>query len=121
MAVVTLEDVLAQANQLPLAERKVLKAKIKIEEGELPASLRDLDKPSKSVAAPFASIDRTQEYEWLKQHRHAYIGQWVALVSDQLLAHSFDHREVFAQVKALGLERPYLLFVEDPNVPFAGM
>ncbi len=121
MSSVTLENILAQINQLPLSEREQLRAML-VDCGQAGAeSLKNLDEPSRPVKLLFPSKDRTREYQWLKKHRREYIGQWIALEDDQLIAHSQDAKEMFAQADASGVERPLVLLVEDPDVPFLGI
>jgi hypothetical protein len=77
--------------------------------------------PSKRVSPVIIAGDRTREYEWLAKHRRDYIGQWIALEGDRLVAHSADAKEMFAQVDATGVTQPLVLYVEDPDVPFIGV
>jgi Family of unknown function (DUF5678) len=67
------------------------------------------------------SKDRSRENQWLADHQREYIGQWVALEGDRLIAHGEDAAEVFAAADASGIERPMVIYVEDPDAPpFAG-
>ncbi|MGH9843185.1 MAG: DUF5678 domain-containing protein [Blastocatellia bacterium] len=77
--------------------------------------------PSKRVNPVIVAGDRAREYEWLAKHRREYIGQWIALDGDRLVAHSFDAKEMFAQVDAAGVVQPLVLYVENPDVPFIGI
>jgi|GEM_PF-146502 len=77
--------------------------------------------PSRLIKSFLPHKDRTLEYEWLAQHQREYIGQWVALEGHQLIAHGYNAREVFAKARASGIDRPLVLLVEDPDVPFAGV
>ena len=121
MSSTTIESILAQINQLPLSEREQLRALLADQTQALADSLKNLSEPSKPVKPLFASKDRTREFQWLNQHRHQFMGQWVALEGDPLLAHSHDAKEVFARVRATGIERPLICLVEDPDVPFIGI
>src|SRR5581483_10589629 len=44
--------------------------------------------------------DRTREWQWIKEHKHEYAGQWVALDGDRLIAASPVQQEVWDAVKA---------------------
>ncbi len=112
----TIESILAQVKQLPAAEREKLIALLTDEAPTAP----DIP-PSRPVKPTMEVNERTLEYDWLAQHRHEYTGQWIALQRDQLIAHSHDAKEMFAQVDAAGVELPLVLYVEDPTVPFIGI
>ena len=118
MASVTLEEVLTQAKQLPLSQRRKLKAKI---ERELADSLRDLDKPSKPVPTTFASKDRTAENEWLKENRAKYVGRWIGLEGNQLIASSHRAKDVYAAAKELKIDRPLVIYIEEANIYYLGI
>ncbi len=130
MPIITAENILAQVNQLPAVERQKLIAILNRNLGgsEFPDRQSDDSTPQAEVKIPPARIisvnaefnDRAQEYEWLRQHRSEYIGQWVALEGDQLIAYGNSAKEVFDKVDALGIELPLVLLVEDPNLHFAG-
>lgn len=73
-----------------------------------------------------ATLDKQQqlrrreakEAEWLVANREAYMGQWVALDGDQLLASGSSAREVFAAVA--GYAPTPLVTKIRPDSPFAG-
>jgi Family of unknown function (DUF5678) len=117
----TLENILAQINQLPLSEREQLRAMLADQRRADTESLKNLDEPSRPVNPLFPVKDRTQEFQWLNEHRREYVGQWVALEGKQLIAHSYDAKEVFAKVKASGVDRPLICLVENPDLPFIGL
>ncbi len=113
MSVLTAETILAQVNQLPAIERAKLIAQINRE------PQKDWVVPEGRIIrtdAPF--IDRTKEYEWLAKHRREYIGQWIALMGDQLVASGKVAKDVFDQARELGYSDAYFVIVEDPDVPF---
>ena len=59
--------------------------------------------------------DRSREYEWLREHRHEYADQYVALAGDQLLAHGADGKTVLAEAEATGEPLPYMVHIENAN------
>lgn len=66
-------------------------------------------------------IDLSREIRWLKEHRHEYIGQWVALDGDRLVSYGATAREVYAAAREAGVKSPlveYLAPTED--MPFGG-
>ena len=113
MSTITVEDLLTQANKLPVSQRRKLKAKI---EKGMAESLQDLDKPSVAVPLLFNSKDRTRESEWLKQNRAEYVGSWIALEGDQLITKGRTAKEVFAKARQQGIDRPLVFFVEEVDV-----
>jgi hypothetical protein len=61
--------------------------------------------------------DRTPEFDWLRAHGKEYLGQWVALAEDGLLAHSVHLAEVEAAVKTMTLNRfPLLYYIQAEHV-----
>lgn len=62
-----------------------------------------------------------REREWLRQHRHEYAGQYVALDGDQLIAFGPDGRTVIRQAREAGIKAPYLARIETADeLPFGG-
>lgn len=67
------------------------------------------------------SIDFTKEHAWLKAHRNEFVGQWVALDGDQLLAHGPDAGEVYDKARGLGVRVPSVVRIEaSDELPFGG-
>lgn len=58
---------------------------------------------------------REREMQWLREHRHEYIGQWVALDGSRLISHDKDLGKVFDAARAQGVAVPFTAFVEDPD------
>ena len=81
--------------------------------------LSDL-KPVQSVPKPFNP--RTQEIAWLAQHRHEYLGQWIAVDGPHLIANGNSLKEVLDSAHAKGHLRPLVDHVpkELPELPFGG-
>lgn len=117
MSSTTIENIIAQVNQLPASERAKLIETLKKQEDEAQVVIS----PSRPVEPPVEFLDRTLEYEWLARHQLEYVGQWVALKGNQLIAHGQTAKEVFAKAQELSVDRPLVLLVEDPNLPFAGV
>jgi len=45
----------------------------------------------------------TVDMKWLAAHAREYVGQWVALDGDTLIAHGPDHRQAWAAAEASGV------------------
>jgi len=112
MSEVTYESVLAQAQQLPWLDRQRLSQQLAEEEAPPPPKMSAKRVPWK---------DRSREARWLKENARQYIGQWVALEGDQMVAAGTSAVAVRDAAVAAGVERPLILQVEDPDgPPFAG-
>ena len=108
MTEITYENVLGQVQRLPWREKQRL----------LQTLAEDLPSLSRQeTLKPLPWKDRNREYQWLKDHTGEYVGQWVALEGDELVAQGATAVEVLAVAKATGIERPLLIQVEDPDSP----
>ena len=58
--------------------------------------------------------------KWLKENRAEYLGQWICLYGDELIAHGEDGRKVFQQAKEQGIKSPYLVRVIEEPENFVG-
>ena len=66
-------------------------------------------------------IQRFQAAEkWLKENRAEFLGQWVCLYGDKLIAHGADGLEVHRQAKEKGIKSPYLVRVIEEPENFVG-
>lgn len=63
-------------------------------------------------------VDLTKEFEWLEQHRHEYIGQWVVLDGDRLVGHGPDPIPFVNQARAERVRSPFMEFIRDESEPF---
>ncbi len=66
---------------------------------------------------------RNQESEqrWLVTNRSIYLGQWVALAGDRLLASGSNATVVYKQARALGVTAPFVAYIDaEYDLPFAG-
>jgi hypothetical protein len=62
-----------------------------------------------------------REYEWLRQHRQEYSGQYVVLEGDQLYAHGPDGRKALAEARQAGAKHPVVVRIEaEDELPFGG-
>ncbi len=80
--------------------------------------------PSKTLPpvrpARLKAIDRSRELHWLSQHRHEYYGEWVVLNADQLIGHGRNLGPIMEQARALGIERPLVVRIEEDEGPSMG-
>lgn len=106
----TLEQIIDEARGLSPSEK--LKLREALDHG---SKQSEPDQPTKGDYP-------TNEHEraWLDAHRDEYLGQWVALDGDRLIAHGSDAREVYEAARARGVEAPYLDRVEPKAEAFMG-
>lgn len=98
----TLEQIIEEARALSPAEK-----------GKLRQALdRELEQPA--PAKPGYPTNE-QERAWINAHRDEYLGQWVALDGDRLIAHGPDAVSVYDEARSRGVSVPYLAHV-TPNV-----
>jgi Family of unknown function (DUF5678) len=115
----TFDQVFNIVQQWPASEREKLIRALSRESRERNGPV--VDQPGRIAPPPVMSKDRSRENQWLAEHHREYIGQWVALEGDRLIAHGEDAAEVFDAADASGIERPMVIYVEDPDAPpFAG-
>lgn len=65
-------------------------------------------------------IDSTKWLEWLRQHKHEYVGQWIVMDGDRLVGHGSGLVPIAAKAKAEGVKIPFATFVRDESEPFCG-
>jgi hypothetical protein len=74
-----------------------------------------------SVRRRTEALDCSLDLQWLEEHSEEYVGLWVALEGEQLLATGSDGREVYEEALAKGATRPFLVQVESlDGLPFGG-
>lgn len=64
--------------------------------------------------------DFSKSREWLKAHRHEYIGKWIVLDGDRLIGAGDDPRPIVEQARAEGVKLPFVEFIRDTSEPFMG-
>jgi hypothetical protein len=80
-----------------------------------------LETASRPVVREVAPLNLSRELQWLATHRHEYLGQWVALEGDRLLAHGTNAREVFQQARQAGVASPFIeQILPIDELPFGG-
>jgi Family of unknown function (DUF5678) len=85
---------------------------------ELSTGAEPFDHVSKQ---PHATNGASKELRWLKEHHHEYMGQWVALGGDRLVAHGTNAREVFQAAREAGVKVPFIeQILPTDEMPFGG-
>lgn len=66
-------------------------------------------------------IDMSREFQWLKEHKHEYIGKWVVVEGDQLISVNDTGKEAYAAGHAAGIESPFVEYISPiDDLPFGG-
>jgi hypothetical protein len=77
-------------------------------------------KPFSKVRKLKTKVDLSLSRKWLAENQHNYIGKWVVLDGDKLIAASENPSELVKKVKELGIKNPFIQFIEDKSKPFIG-
>jgi len=113
MSTLTAESVLKMIEQLPPTERIRLNQLLAWKQAEFAKAKPPLDK-----RAPCETMkDRTRELKWIEEHKHEYVGQWVALDGDRLIVASPIRAEISAAIKADGAKLPLIHRITSPDGP----
>lgn len=51
--------------------------------------------------------------KWIEENRQEYLGKWVCLVGDKLIASGNDAKEVYGDAKAKGIKIPFIEQVRE--------
>ena len=106
----TLEQVINEVRTLSPTEKRTLR-QVLDDHLEEP--------PSTQVSTPDYPTHE-KERAWLEAHRDEYLGEWVALDGDRLLAHGSDARIVYEAARAKGVEAPFVERVQPKVDAFMG-
>ena len=118
MSTITAESVLTLIEQLPSTERVRLNQLLGRREAVPAKTKPPLDKRVPCEPMP----DRTREMEWVREHKHEYAGQWVALDGDRLIAASPVQQGVWDAVSADSAALPLVLRIPSPDdLPYIGI
>lgn len=65
--------------------------------------------------------ERRQEIAWTVRPNLKYLGEWVAIEGNEVVAHGVDGKAVYESALAKGIVSPFLFHVSEPDsTPFAG-
>jgi hypothetical protein len=97
-AMATLEQIINEARALTPDERRTLHEVLE----------HELEQAARAEQTNPAYSTHKQERAWLEAHRDEYLGEWVALDGDRLLAHGSDARKVYEEARAKGVKAPFV-------------
>jgi hypothetical protein len=113
MSTLTAESILKLIEELPPTELIRLNQIMSQRQTEFPKA-----KPPLDWSVPCEPMkDRTREMKWIKEHKHEYVGQWVALDGDRLIVASPIRAEISAAIKADGAKLPLVHRITSPDEP----
>jgi hypothetical protein len=99
----TLEQLINEVRALSPAEKLKLRKALDSDLAETPAA-----------------HSRASETDWVDRHRSEYLGQWVAVEDDRLIAHGTNPRQVYLAARAAGVNTPFIVRVHEREEPFTG-
>ncbi|MDX6528026.1 MAG: hypothetical protein QOH41_316 [Blastocatellia bacterium] len=106
----TLEQIIEEARGLSLGEKSKLRQALD----------RELEQPAPAESAKPDYPTNEQERAWINAHRDEYVGQWVALDGDHLVAHGTDAKKVYEEAREQGIAAPYLVHVTPRVEAYVG-
>lgn len=115
MSQITFEQILTGIQSLPPENVETLREILNAPDAEQ----RRIE-ASRALANAASLRDFSKEREWLKEHRHEYVGQWIALKGDQLIIHGKDGRAVIAAAREAGHPDALIKLIEpEPEADHA--
>jgi hypothetical protein len=118
MSTLTAESILKLIEQLPPTELIRLNQLLAGKQAESTKAKPPLDR--RAPCEPMK--DRTREMKWIEEHKHEYVGQWVALDGDRLIVASPIRAEISAAVKADGAKLPLIHRIPSlDDLPYIGI
>ena len=105
----SVDQIIKSIEQLPAAERERIRRWLE-------------EKETSNGAAEGSLANRSaKSLRWLDENRERYLGQWVALDGDRLIANGATAKEVYSKAKNEGVEIPFVeLVAERDSGPFTG-
>lgn len=104
----TLDKIIEEIRQLPPDEKRQLREVLDAEAGRT------------ETVPPIQPRDREREQQWIIAHRDEYLGQWVVVEGDSLIAHGNDAREVYNAAREAGISIPFVVRIEPYAEPSMG-
>ncbi len=113
MEQITFEQAINLVRGLPPRDRRRVREWIDAQEHQPPQAM------------PLTLQEREARFrralQWIDENKANYLGQWVALDGDRLLATGTDGKQVYAEAVAAGVAVPLLQQLNaDDDLPFGG-
>jgi len=104
----TLEQIIDEVRALSADEKRKLRQALD----------RDLEHAAESPEHRYRTFER--EHAWIDANHDRYLGQWVAVEGDTLVAHGTNPRQVYLDARMSGIDVPYVVKVEQQQEPYTG-
>jgi|SRR5215813_8435226 len=101
------DSLMEQLNALSTQEKRLIASRL-MEQAKNEEQAQILDLPEEVRY-------RKREYQWMKEHKAEYAGQWVALEGDTLFAHGSSARQVLEEAKKAGAKIPFIARIDSPD------
>jgi len=96
------EQIREQVLQLPFESLKTVRSALSLPSEEQQKLLAELKERQPVRVRRIEARDFSVEQQWLRENRHLYRGQYLAVCGDQLVAHGKDPKEVLEKARASG-------------------
>ncbi len=121
----TLEQAIEVVNSLPTSDRERFEKWFRDQERLDTRTNGTLAKQSQGQVLSSTLEEREARFQrslrWIEENKAGYLGQWVALDGDRLLAAGADGKQVYAEAIAAGVAVPLLQQINaDDALPFGG-
>lgn len=100
----TASEVIEAINNLPSSEREKIRRTLETERNDQGAREQHEIEQYK--------LSR----KWIGEHKEEFLGQWVCLEGDELIAHGSDALEVNRRAREAGIKSPFIVqIIEEPK------
>ncbi len=122
MQTITYEQVKQQALYLPREAQQTLRSALALPVAEQQQLLTELPaRPTVRVSrVPGKARDFSLEQQWLRENKHLYRGEHLAVSGSQLIAHSANPHEVLAAADASGMDFLLAYSPSEEEIPYGG-
>jgi hypothetical protein len=105
-----LENIIKNVNALPLPDREEFFDWAEEERRKSTKEIKLNDEQNKFRLA----------MKWLDENREKYLGQWVCLDGDRLIAHGSDAVKIYRDAREKGIEVPFVEHITEENENYGG-
>lgn len=111
----TAEQIIETVRALPLSEKEKF---FDLAEEERQKIISE--KKAKKAKAKKEQEKFRLAMKWLNENRQSYLGQWVCLDGDRLIAHGADAVKLYKEAREKGVEVPFVEHITEENEPYGG-
>lgn len=124
MSQMTYEQLAGAVIQLPFSEQRRLLTQIssRLEKNGNAEASYSAEPATPTEDSQYTSLQASiqQSQLWLKANRENYRGEWVVLNGDELIGHNKDGVALARMVCSQSIQSPYLVFIPEEDLPWAG-